>query len=116
VGGIWYVTRYINSVAAMPEANIQHAISRGLLNPEDRAKPWSVIQACYAFWLAEPAMHALAPLDRARPWTVIQACYASWLSESAMQWLIENGLITDDQRLCSLSDWLDPHEEMAFGT
>ncbi len=77
----------------MPEANIQHAISRELLNPEDRAKPWSVIQACYAFWLSEPAMHALAPLDRARPWAVIQACYASWLSESAMKWLIENGLL-----------------------
>ena len=39
-----------------------------------------------------------------------------------MQWLIQNGLITDDQRgdtaaiLRSLSDWLDHFEETTFGT
>jgi hypothetical protein len=32
---------------AMPEASIEQAISRGLLKPEDRAKPWAAIQACY---------------------------------------------------------------------
>jgi hypothetical protein len=79
---------------AMPEASIENAIGRGLLKPEDRD----------------------------RPWAVIQACYASWLSEAAMQWLIQNGFITEDQRgdtaaiLRSLSDWLDPHQETAFGT
>jgi hypothetical protein len=68
---------------AMPQAAIEHAISRGLLKPEDRTKPW----------------------------TVIQACYASWLSEPAMQWLIRNGLINDNERgdaaaiLRSISNW-----------
>jgi hypothetical protein len=79
---------------AMPESSIENAIGRELLKPEDRA----------------------------RPWTVIQACYASWLSEAAMQWLIRNGVIMEDERgdtaaiLRSISDWLDPHEETAFGT
>ena len=49
---------------AMPEASIEHAISRGLLKPEVHTKPWAVIQACYA----------------------------SWLSDTAMQWLIRNGI------------------------
>ncbi len=30
---------------AMPEASIDQAITRGLLKPEDRSRPWSVIQA-----------------------------------------------------------------------
>jgi hypothetical protein len=70
---------------AMPEANIEHAITRGLLKPEDRTKPWPVIQACYA----------------------------SWLSDTAMQWLIRNGVINSDERgdtaaiLRSISNWLE---------
>ena len=78
----------------MPEASIEHAIARGLLKPEDRAEPWAVIQACYASWLSEPAMRRL----------------------------IQHRLTTEVQRgdtaamLRSLSDWLDPHKETAFGT
>jgi hypothetical protein len=76
---------------AMPEANIEHAISRGLLKPEDRTKPWAVIQACYA----------------------------SWLSDTAMQWLIRNAVINGKERgdaaaiLRSISKWLERagHEE-----
>ncbi len=34
----------------MREANIEHAITRGLLKPEDRTKPWPVIRARYACW------------------------------------------------------------------
>ncbi len=69
----------------MPEAAIEHAISRGLLKPEDRSKPWPVIQACYA----------------------------SWLSDTAMQWLIRNGVINDKERgdaaaiLRRISNWLE---------
>ncbi len=69
----------------MPEANIEHAINRGLLKPEDRA----------------------------RLWPVIQACYASWLSDAAMQWLVRNGVINANKRgdaaaiLRSISNWLE---------
>src|SRR5436190_16894922 len=68
----------------MPEASIEQAITRGLLKPEDRTKPWPVIQACYA----------------------------SWLSEKAMQWLIRNGVINGKERgdtaatLRSISNWV----------
>jgi hypothetical protein len=70
---------------AMPEANTEHAITRGLLKPEDRTKPWPVIQACYA----------------------------SLLSEKAMQWLVRNGVINRNERgdtaaiLRRISNWLD---------
>jgi AcrR family transcriptional regulator len=70
---------------AMPEANIEHAITRGLLKPEDRTKPLPVIQACYA----------------------------SWLSDTAMQWLIRNGVINGNERgdtaaiLRRISNWLE---------
>jgi hypothetical protein len=37
---------------AMPETNIEQAITRGLLKPEDRAKPWPAIQAYYAALLS----------------------------------------------------------------
>ena len=69
----------------MPEANIEHAISRGLLKLEDRTKPWPVIQACYA----------------------------SWLSDKGMQWLVRNGVINDNERsdaaaiLRNISNWLE---------
>jgi len=68
----------------VPEATIAHAVARGLLKPEDRAKPLSVIQACYAAQLADGA------LDR----------------------LINGGLITHEQRgdaasiLRAISNWL----------
>ena len=68
----------------MPEATIAHAIARGLLKPEGRTKPLSVIQACYAAQLADGA------LDR----------------------LINGGLITQEQRgdavsiLRAISNWL----------
>jgi hypothetical protein len=70
---------------AMPEASIEHAITRGLLKPEDRAKPW----------------------------TVIQSYYATWMSEQAMHWLIRNRLIHDNERgdavaiLRNISNWLE---------
>jgi hypothetical protein len=69
----------------VPEATIAHAVARGLLKPEDRAKPLSVIQACYAAQLADGA------LDR----------------------LINGGLITHEQRgdaasiLRAISKWLE---------
>lgn len=70
---------------AMPEANTEHAIARGLLKPEDRTKPWPVIQACYA----------------------------SLLSETAMQWLVRNRVINGNERgdtaaiLRRISNWLE---------
>jgi hypothetical protein len=70
---------------AMPEANVEQAISRGLLKPEDRTKPW-------------PA---------------IQACYASLLSDQAMQWLMRNKVINGEERgnaaviLRRMSNWLE---------
>ncbi len=69
----------------MPEATIEHAITRGLLKPENRSKTWPVIQACYA----------------------------SWLSDEAMQWLIRNGVINANERgdaaaiLRNISNWLE---------
>ena len=67
----------------LPEANIENALIRELLKPEDRANAW-------------PA---------------IQGCYAAQLSDAALRWLINGGVITEDQRgdaaaiLRSISDW-----------
>src|ERR1700756_1913905 len=54
----------------VPEANIENAIARGLLKPEDCVEPWSVVQTCYA----------------------------SQLSGAALEWLIEGKIITPKQR------------------
>jgi hypothetical protein len=68
----------------MPEATIENAIARGLLKPEDRAKSWPVLQACYATQLAD----------------------------GVMDWLINSGVITHEQRgdaasiLRAISNWL----------
>lgn len=43
----------------VPEATIAHAIARGLLKQDDRAKPWLVIQACYVAQLADGALDRL---------------------------------------------------------
>jgi len=51
--------------------------------------------------------------DSAKPWAVIQACYAAQLSEAATSCLINGGVITREQRadavaiLRSISDWLE---------
>ncbi len=69
----------------LPEPVIEEASARGLLAPEERAKPW----------------------------TVIQACYAAQLSAAALDWLISDGVITRDQRadavaiLRGISSWLE---------
>jgi hypothetical protein len=68
-----------------PTANIEHAIARGLLKPEDRAKAWSVVQACYA----------------------------AQLTDAALDWLIDGGVIEKQQRadaaaiLRGISAWLE---------
>jgi hypothetical protein len=67
------------------EAHIEHAIARGLLKPEDRAEPW----------------------------TVIQACYACLLSDNALDWLTDRGVIRQEQCgdaaaiLRGISAWLE---------
>jgi hypothetical protein len=58
---------------ATPEANIEHAISRGLLKPEDRTKPWAVIQACYASW-AVGHSNAVAYPERGDQWQGARGC------------------------------------------
>jgi hypothetical protein len=69
----------------LPEANIENALIRELLKPEDRANAWPVIQGCYA----------------------------AQLSDAASRWLINGGVITQDQRgdaaaiLRRISDWLE---------
>jgi hypothetical protein len=71
------------------EANIDQAIARGLLQPEDRTKPWPVIHACDA----------------------------AWLSEKAMQWLVRNGVVNANERgdtaaiLRRISNWLEQAEQ-----
>ena len=66
------------------EVHIEHAIARGLLKPEDRAEPW----------------------------TVIQACYACLLSDKALDWLVNRGVIRQEQRgdagsiLRAIGSWL----------
>jgi hypothetical protein len=71
----------------VPEPVIDHAIVRGLLRQEDRAEPWPVIQA----W------------------------FAAFLSDTVLNWLIDNGVITREQRgdagaiLCGIRAWLEPH-------
>ena len=54
----------------VPEGLVREAIARGLLEPEERSKPW----------------------------TLIQACYASVLSDATLDWLTRNEMITSDQR------------------
>jgi hypothetical protein len=54
----------------VPEAAIENAVARGLLPAQDRTKPWSVIQACYA----------------------------AQLSDAALDWLVNGGVITPEQR------------------
>ena len=62
--GMWLFT------VPVPGAVIENAIARGLLAEEDRAKPWPVIQGCYA----------------------------AQLSDVAIAWLIKGGVITHAQR------------------
>lgn len=68
----------------VPEAIINHTIARALLKPEDGAKPW----------------------------LLMRACYASLLSDAALDWLVRNKVIRGEQRtdaaaiLRSISDWL----------
>jgi hypothetical protein len=54
----------------VPEAIIEAAVARGLLASEQRAAPWSVIQGCYA----------------------------SLLSDAALERLVNDGIITHEQR------------------
>ncbi len=69
----------------MPEDAINQTIARGLLKAEDLAKPWNVIQGCYA----------------------------AQLSDAALDWLVNGGVITHEQRgdavviLRSISKWLE---------
>jgi hypothetical protein len=69
----------------VPKTVIEGAIARGLLAAEDRAKPWPVIQGCYA----------------------------AQLSDAALDWLVNGGVITHEQRcdagaiLRSVSKWLE---------
>ena len=69
----------------VPQTVIESAIARGLLAADDGAKPWPVIQACYA----------------------------AQLSDAALAWLIDNGVVTHEQRgdagaiLRSINGWLE---------
>ena len=68
----------------VPETVIEAAVVRGLLASEERAEPWSVIQGCYA----------------------------SQLSDAALDRLVNDGIITHEQRgdagaiLRNISRWL----------
>jgi hypothetical protein len=69
----------------MPERAIDAAIARGFLKPEETTQAWSVIESIYA----------------------------TQLSDRALDWLIDSGVITEDQRgdaaaiLRCISDWLE---------
>jgi hypothetical protein len=69
----------------VPEATVEHAIARGLLELGDRAKPWPVLQACYA----------------------------ARLSDCVLDWLINDRVIAQEQRgdaaaiLRGISAWLE---------
>ncbi len=73
----------------MSKAGIEDAIARGMLKPDYDA------------------------------WNVLDAWYADHLSDAALEWLVNNKVITRDQRndavaiLRSISDWLERlgHEE-----
>jgi hypothetical protein len=54
----------------LSEPVIEHAIARRFLKQEDRAKPWPVIQGCYA----------------------------AQLSDAVLDWLVNGQLITREQR------------------
>ena len=67
----------------MSKAGIEDAIARGMLEPEHDA------------------------------WNVLDAWYADHLSDAALEWLVNNKVITREQRndaiaiLRSISDWLE---------
>ena len=67
----------------MPKADIEDAIARGMLKPDYNA------------------------------WDVLDAWYADHLSDAALEWLVNNKVITREQRndaiaiLRSISDWLE---------
>ena len=69
----------------MPQSAIDAAIARGFLKPEDSNLAWSVIESVYA----------------------------ALLSERALDWLINNAVITAEQRanpvaiLRGISNWLE---------
>jgi hypothetical protein len=69
----------------MPEPTIEDAIARGLLKPEDRTQPWSVIRSAFA----------------------------AQLSDAALNWLTDHAVITTEQRtdgvaiLQGISNWLE---------
>jgi hypothetical protein len=69
----------------MPETAIDAAIARGFLKPEEATQAWSVIESVYA----------------------------TQLSERALNWLIDNAVITPEQRtnaaaiLRSISNWVE---------
>jgi hypothetical protein len=69
----------------VPETVIEKTVARGLLAAEDHAKPWQVIQGCYA----------------------------AQLSDAALEWLVNGRVITPEQRsdagaiLRSISKWLE---------
>jgi hypothetical protein len=50
----------------LPERVIDAAAERGLIKPEDRAEPWTVVEACYASLLSDirSALDRQAPLLR----------------------------------------------------
>jgi hypothetical protein len=68
----------------VPEAVIGDAIARGMLKPES-----------------------------AKPWDVIQACYAAQVSDAALDWLIGAGIVTREERndavaiLRRITKWLE---------
>jgi hypothetical protein len=76
----------------VPETVIEAAVARGLLASEERAEPWAVIQGCYA----------------------------SQLSDAALDRLVNDGVITHEQRgdaaaiLRSISRWLEHSAWAAF--
>jgi hypothetical protein len=55
----------------------------------------------------------LAPEECAKPWTVIQACHAAQLSDAALDWLIGKEILTREQRgdagaiLRAIGAWLE---------
>ena len=69
----------------MPEPAIETAVARGFLKPEETTQAWSAIQSVYA----------------------------AQLSDRALDWLIDNAVITTEQRtnaaaiLRRISDWLE---------
>jgi hypothetical protein len=73
---------------------------------------WHFMRFSTARWVQRRDAQRDFP-SKAKPWPVVQGCYAALLSDAALDWLVNGGVITREERgdaasiLLSISAWLE---------